>query len=79
MNDYKVIRQIGEGAFGKAFLVHEREGGGDSQRVVKEIDLRKVRQQLYFYQHACSFSNISHLASRRFALLLWWVRGRPVT
>lgn len=47
MNDYKVIRQIGEGAFGKAFLVHERQGGGDSQRVVKEIDLRKVRQQLF--------------------------------
>lgn len=46
MNDYKVIRQIGEGAFGKAFLVHERQGGGDSQRVVKEINLRKVGRQL---------------------------------
>lgn len=47
MNDYKVIRQIGEGAFGKAFLVHERQRGGDGQRVVKEIDLQKVRWQLY--------------------------------
>ncbi|XP_069388796.1 serine/threonine-protein kinase Nek5 isoform X2 [Paralichthys olivaceus] len=40
MNNYEVVRQIGEGAFGKAFLVRER--GGDRQRVVKQIDLRKM-------------------------------------
>lgn len=72
MNDYKVIRQIGEGAFGKAFLVHERQGGGDSQRVVKEINLQKVRQQLYTNTVVLS-------ATSRITLLLWWARGRPVT
>ncbi|XP_053295748.1 serine/threonine-protein kinase Nek5 isoform X1 [Pleuronectes platessa] len=40
MNNYEVVRQIGEGAFGKAFLVRER--GGDRQCVVKQIDLRKM-------------------------------------
>lgn len=43
MNDYKVIGQIGEGAFGKAFLVQERQrGDGACRCVVKEVDLRKV-------------------------------------
>ncbi|XP_040912645.1 serine/threonine-protein kinase Nek5-like isoform X2 [Toxotes jaculatrix] len=42
MNNYEVIRQIGEGAFGKAFLVRDRGGGGDRQCVVKQIDLRKM-------------------------------------
>uniref|UniRef100_UPI0037E7B9C2 serine/threonine-protein kinase Nek5-like n=1 Tax=Semicossyphus pulcher TaxID=241346 RepID=UPI0037E7B9C2 len=41
MNNYEVIRQIGEGAFGKAFLVRDR-GGGDRQCVVKQINLRKM-------------------------------------
>ncbi|XP_034429189.1 serine/threonine-protein kinase Nek5 isoform X2 [Hippoglossus hippoglossus] len=40
MNNYEVVRQIGEGAFGKAFLARER--GGDRQCVVKQIDLRKM-------------------------------------
>ncbi|KAA8579179.1 hypothetical protein FQN60_018752, partial [Etheostoma spectabile] len=42
MNNYEVIRQIGEGAFGKAFLVQERGGGGDRQCVVKQIKLTKM-------------------------------------
>ncbi|XP_034741989.1 serine/threonine-protein kinase Nek5 [Etheostoma cragini] len=42
MNNYEVIRQIGEGAFGKAFLVRERGGGGDRQCVVKQINLTKM-------------------------------------
>ncbi|KAL7385032.1 hypothetical protein ABVT39_013980 [Epinephelus coioides] len=42
MNNYEVIRQIGEGAFGKAFLVQDRGGGGDRQCVVKQINLRKM-------------------------------------
>lgn len=44
MNDYEVIRQIGQGAFGKAFLVKDKGGGGNTQCVVKEISLRKVQQ-----------------------------------
>ncbi|XP_039673294.1 serine/threonine-protein kinase Nek5 [Perca fluviatilis] len=42
MNNYEVIRQIGEGAFGKAFLVQDRGAGGDRQCVVKQINLRKM-------------------------------------
>ncbi|XP_035860346.1 serine/threonine-protein kinase Nek5-like [Sander lucioperca] len=42
MNNYEVIGQIGEGAFGKAFLVQDRGGGGDRRCVVKEINLRKM-------------------------------------
>ncbi|XP_022062151.2 serine/threonine-protein kinase Nek5 isoform X1 [Acanthochromis polyacanthus] len=40
MNNYEVVRQIGEGAFGKAFLV--RDKGGGAQCVIKEISLRKM-------------------------------------
>ncbi|KAL0963686.1 hypothetical protein UPYG_G00309570 [Umbra pygmaea] len=44
MNQYEVVRQIGEGAFGKAFLARDRrrDGDGDSQCVVKEVNLRKM-------------------------------------
>lgn len=43
MNDYEVIGQIGEGAFGKAFLVKDRQQGDEASRcVIKEVDLRKV-------------------------------------
>ncbi|XP_045910734.1 serine/threonine-protein kinase Nek5-like isoform X2 [Micropterus dolomieu] len=42
MNNYEVIRQVGEGAFGKAFLVRDKGGGGDRQCVVKQINLRKM-------------------------------------
>ncbi|XP_068557997.1 serine/threonine-protein kinase Nek5-like isoform X1 [Cebidichthys violaceus] len=42
MNNYEVIRPIGEGAFGKAFLVRDKGGGGDRQCVVKQINLRKM-------------------------------------
>ncbi|TMS01154.1 Serine/threonine-protein kinase Nek5 [Larimichthys crocea] len=41
MDRYEVVRQIGQGAFGKAFLVRDKDGGGDRQSVVKQIDLRK--------------------------------------
>lgn len=43
MNDYEVIGQIGEGAFGKAILVKDRrQKDGACCCVVKEVDLRKV-------------------------------------
>ncbi|KAK7938693.1 hypothetical protein WMY93_002019 [Mugilogobius chulae] len=42
MNRYEVIRQIGEGAFGKAFLVQDKGGGDNAQCVVKQINLRKM-------------------------------------
>ncbi|XP_036965989.1 serine/threonine-protein kinase Nek5-like isoform X5 [Acanthopagrus latus] len=42
MNNYEVIRQIGEGAFGKAFLVQDKGSGGDRQCVVKQVHLRQM-------------------------------------
>ncbi|XP_056144870.1 serine/threonine-protein kinase Nek5 [Lampris incognitus] len=42
MNSYEITRQIGEGAFGKVFLVRERDGGSDQQCVIKEINLREM-------------------------------------
>ncbi|CAL1581768.1 unnamed protein product [Knipowitschia caucasica] len=44
MNKYDVIRQIGEGAFGKAFLVQDKTAadGTRAQCVVKQINLRKM-------------------------------------
>ncbi|XP_076858156.1 serine/threonine-protein kinase Nek5 isoform X3 [Brachyhypopomus gauderio] len=44
MNDYVVIRQIGQGAFGKALLVKERNGYA-RQCVVKQINLSLVSPQ----------------------------------
>lgn len=42
MDQYEVLRQVGQGAFGRALLVkHRRE---DAQLyVIKEINLRQVR------------------------------------
>ncbi|XP_068428475.1 serine/threonine-protein kinase Nek5-like isoform X2 [Clinocottus analis] len=45
MNNYEVIRQIGEGAFGKAFLVQQKDGGVDRQCVVKQINLRQMSER----------------------------------
>ncbi|XP_041662435.1 serine/threonine-protein kinase Nek5-like isoform X2 [Cheilinus undulatus] len=42
MNKYEVGRQIGEGAFGKAFLVRDKGEGESRQCVVKQINLRKM-------------------------------------
>ncbi|KAM3862214.1 serine/threonine-protein kinase Nek5 [Diretmus argenteus] len=42
MDNYEIVRQIGEGAFGKAFLVRDRDGGCDGQCVVKQVNLRKM-------------------------------------
>ncbi|KAM6970594.1 serine/threonine-protein kinase Nek5 [Aplochiton taeniatus] len=42
MNNYEIVRQIGEGAFGKAFLAINRDGGCDRQCVIKQINLRKM-------------------------------------
>ncbi|XP_027879000.1 serine/threonine-protein kinase Nek5 isoform X1 [Xiphophorus couchianus] len=42
MNDYEVIRQIGEGAFGTAFLVRDKRGDGGRSCVVKQIGLGKM-------------------------------------
>ncbi|XP_055086673.1 serine/threonine-protein kinase Nek5-like [Periophthalmus magnuspinnatus] len=42
MNRYEVIGQIGEGAFGKAFLARDKGGGDSAQCVVKQINLRKM-------------------------------------
>ena len=45
MNNYEIVRQIGEGAFGKAFLARDRDGGCETECVVKEVNLRKVDSQ----------------------------------
>ncbi|CAL8266737.1 unnamed protein product [Lota lota] len=42
MNSYDVVRQIGEGAFGKAFLVRDRDQSSASMCVIKEIKLGKM-------------------------------------
>ena len=41
MNKYVKIRKIGEGSFGNAFLVKDKEK--DRQMVMKEINMTKVR------------------------------------
>ncbi|XP_072900090.1 serine/threonine-protein kinase Nek5-like isoform X4 [Hemitrygon akajei] len=43
MDKYDVIRQIGEGAFGKAFLVKAK--GDSTQVVIKQIKMAKMRQK----------------------------------
>ncbi|XP_036396730.1 serine/threonine-protein kinase Nek5-like [Megalops cyprinoides] len=40
MDSYNIVRKIGEGAFGKAFLVTTKESG--KQCVVKEVNVRKM-------------------------------------
>ncbi|XP_028292782.1 LOW QUALITY PROTEIN: serine/threonine-protein kinase Nek5-like [Gouania willdenowi] len=42
MNDYEVICMIGEGAFGKVFLVKDTGENGGTHSVVKQISLRKM-------------------------------------
>ena len=44
MNNYELLRPIGQGAFGKALLVRAR-GDGGGVCVVKEVNLRKVREE----------------------------------
>ena len=44
MNGYDVVRQIGEGAFGKAFLVRDQSSA--IMCVIKEIKLGKVQNSL---------------------------------
>ncbi|XP_041806195.1 serine/threonine-protein kinase Nek5 isoform X2 [Chelmon rostratus] len=62
MDSYEVIRQIGEGAFGKAFLVRHRGAGGDRQCVVKQIDLRKMsaREKEASKKEATLLSKMKH-------------------
>lgn len=43
MDKYTKVRQIGEGAFGKAILVKKKNDG--KQFVIKEINIRKVSVQ----------------------------------
>ncbi|KAL4609074.1 serine/threonine-protein kinase Nek5 [Arapaima gigas] len=42
MDKYDVVRKIGEGAFGKVFLVRAKGDGNNSEYVVKEIVLQKM-------------------------------------
>ncbi|XP_037095796.1 serine/threonine-protein kinase Nek5 isoform X2 [Syngnathus acus] len=42
MDDYEVVRPIGEGGFGKAFLVRTKADGNDPPCVVKMINLAKM-------------------------------------
>uniref|UniRef100_A0A8C7EBS3 non-specific serine/threonine protein kinase n=1 Tax=Nothoprocta perdicaria TaxID=30464 RepID=A0A8C7EBS3_NOTPE len=43
MDDYEIIKEIGEGSFGKVFLAKEKVN--NEQCVIKEISLTKVKQQ----------------------------------
>ena len=53
MEKYTQVKRIGEGSFGKALLVKEKESG--KYYVIKEINIQKVR---------CSFSFVMFEDSR---------------
>ncbi|XP_051566594.1 serine/threonine-protein kinase Nek5 [Myxocyprinus asiaticus] len=42
MDQYEVIRQVGQGAFGKALLVRQKHGDDAMRYVIKEINLRQM-------------------------------------
>ena len=51
MDQYDMIKAIGEGAFGKAYLAQRKS---DSEHcVIKEINFEKVKLRSY---NSCSFS-----------------------